>query len=99
MNDYMRALHQRFFQEPDCTEIRRELETLRLTLRDKLDRQDRETLLKLTDLAIELREVVSLASFTAGFQLALGIAGELTPYSFEDDEVERALRRQEQKEP
>ena len=52
MNDYMRALHQRFFQEPDCTEIRRELEALRLTLRDKLDRQDRETLLKLTDLAI-----------------------------------------------
>ena len=42
MNDYMRALHQRFFREPDCTEIRRELETLRLTLRDKLDRQDRE---------------------------------------------------------
>ena len=26
MNDYMRALHQRFFREPDCTEIRRELE-------------------------------------------------------------------------
>ena len=94
MNDYMRALHQRFFQEPDCTKIRRELETLRLTLRDKLDRQDRETLLKLTDLAIELREDVSLASFTAGFQLALGIAGELTPYSF-DDEEERALRRME----
>ena len=93
MNDYMRALHQRFFQEPDYTEIRRELEKLRLTLRDKLDRQDRETL---TDLAIELREDVSLASFTAGFQLALGIAGELTPYSFEDDEEERALRRQEQ---
>ena len=99
MNDYMRALHQRFFQEPDCTEIRRELETLRLTLRDKLDRQDREALLKLTDLAIELREIVSLASFTAGFQLGLGIAGELTPYSFEDDEEERALRRQERKEP
>ena len=99
MNDYMRALHQRFFREPDCTEIRRELETLRLTLRDKLDRQDREALLKLADLAIELREIVSLASFTAGFQLGLGIAGELTPYSFEDDEEERALRRQEQKEP
>lgn len=79
MNDYMRALHQRFFREPDCTEIRRELETLRLTLRDKLDRQDREALLKLADLAIELREDVSLASFTTGFQLGLGIAGELTP--------------------
>ena len=55
-----------------------------------------QALLKLADLAIELREDVSLASFTAGFQLALGIAGELTPYSFEDDEEERALRRQEQ---
>lgn len=72
MNDYMRALHQRFFRETDCTEIRRELETLRLTLRDKLDKQDREALLKLTDLAIELREDVSLASFAAGFQLGLG---------------------------
>jgi len=57
MNDYMRALHQRFFREPDCTEIRRELETLRLTLRDKLDRQDREALLKLTDLAAELLDL------------------------------------------
>ena len=66
MNDYMRALHQRFFQEPDCTEIRRELETLRLTLRDKLDRQDRETLLKLTDLAIELRETGRVVG-TIGF--------------------------------
>ena len=49
MNDYMKALHQRFFREPDCTEIRRELETLRLTLRDKLDKQDREALLKLAE--------------------------------------------------
>ena len=33
MNDYMRALHQRFFQEPDCTEIRRELEALKACAR------------------------------------------------------------------
>lgn len=95
MNDYMRALHQRFFREPAYPEIRRELETLRLTLREKLDRQDREALLKMADLAIELREEISLASFTAGFQLALGIAGELTPYSFEDDEEDRVRRRME----
>ena len=91
MNDYMKALHQRFFREPAYPEIRREAEALR----EKLDRQDRESLLKLADLAIELREEISLASFTAGFQLALGIAGELTPYCFEDDEEERALRRLE----
>lgn len=63
-DDYMKALHQRFFREPDCTEIRRELETLRLTLRDKLDKQDREALLKLADHGHLAREDVSLASFT-----------------------------------
>ena len=96
MNDYMKALHQRFFREPAYPEIRREAETLRLALREKLDREDREALLKLADLGIELREEISLASFTAGFQLALGIAGELEPYSFDDDEERRAceaLRR------
>lgn len=72
MNDYMRALHQRFFREPDCTEIRRELETLRLTLRDKLDKQDREALLKLTDLAIELREDVSLRPSPPASRWVLG---------------------------
>ena len=70
-------------------------EDLRAQLEEKLDRQDREALLKLADLGIELREEISLASFTAGFQLALGIAGELTPYPFDDDEEERALRRME----
>ena len=67
MNDYMRALHQRFFQEPDYTEIRRELEKLRLTLRDKLDRQDRETLLKLTDLA----KMLTLASCNSAVGILL----------------------------
>ena len=44
------------------------------------------------DLGIELREETSLAAFIAGFQLALGIASELTPYSFEDEEEERACQ-------
>ena len=34
MNDYMKALHQRFFREPAYPEIRREAETLRLALRE-----------------------------------------------------------------
>ena len=29
MNDYMRALHQRFFQEPAYTDVREEIESLR----------------------------------------------------------------------
>ena len=33
--------------------------------------------------------------FVNGFRLALGIAGELEPYSFDDEEEERAMRRME----
>ena len=99
MNDYMRALHQRFFREPAYTDVREKIELLRRDLRAQLDRQDREKLLKLADLGIELREETSLAAFTAGFRLALGIAGELDPYSFDDEEEERALRRTEQEAP
>lgn len=99
MNDYMRALHQRFFRESAYTDVREEIERLRRELRAQMDRQDREKLLKLADLAIELREETSLAAFTAGFRLALGIAGELEPYSFDDEEEERALRRMEREVP
>ena len=93
MNDYMKALHQRFFREPACTDVRDEIERLRRELREQMDRQDREKLLKLVDLGIELREETSRAAFTAGFRLALGIAEELEPYSFEDEEEERACRK------
>ena len=36
MNDYMKALHQRFFREPECTDVRDEIEELRRGLREKL---------------------------------------------------------------
>ena len=42
-----------------------------------------------------LTEETSLASFVSGFQLALGIAGELTPYSFARDEEDRAEERRD----
>ena len=95
MKDYMMALHQRFCKEPECREVREQIREVEHDLRQALDRRGQEKLLKLADLENELREEISLASFTAGFQLALGIAGELTPYCFEDDEEERALRRLE----
>lgn len=90
MLDYMRALHQRFCQEPECRNLQEQAEELRQELKEHLDRNSREKLLKLVDLGIELREETSLAAFIAGFQLALGIASELTPYSFEDEEEQRA---------
>lgn len=90
MNDYMRALHQRFFQEPELKELREEMEKVRLELKEKMERSDREKLLQLVDLGIELQDEISLAAFKAGFQLAAGIASEIEPYSFEDEEERRA---------
>ena len=103
MNDYnyIRALHQRFFREPTNADMRDQIEGLRRELREQLNRQDREKLLKLVDLGIELREETSLSSFIAGFKLAWGLVRELEIdglYSFEDEEEDRALRRIEQKE-
>lgn len=82
MLDYMRAFHQRFCQEPECRDLQEQAEVLRQELKEHLDRNSREKLLKLVDLGIELREETSLAAFIARFQLALGIASELTPYSW-----------------
>ena len=93
MNDYMKALHQRFFREPEFPGLQRELEETEQILQEKLPRQDRRWLLRLADLEIELREEVSLAAFTAGLHLGLGIAGELEPYSFEDEEEGHARQK------
>ena len=91
MKDHMMALHQRFCKEPECREVRKELEVVLQGLYEVLDRRGQEQLLKLADLENELQDEISLESFSAGFKLALGIAAELAPsYSFDDDEEQRA---------
>ena len=86
MRDYMMALHQRFCKEPECREVRKELEAVHQNLYQVLDRRGQEQLLKLADLENELLDETSLESFLSGFKLALGIAAELAPsYSFDDD--------------
>ena len=98
MRDYMMALHQRFCQEPECRDLQEQAEELRQELKEHLDRNGLEKLLKLVDLDIELREETSLAAFMAGFQLALGIVAELAPsYSFEDEEERRACEASRQR--
>ena len=67
MNDYMTALHQRFFQEPDFTELEEEMEQTRQEVRVCLDKLQRRKLMQLVDTQNLLREKTSLASFTAGF--------------------------------
>ena len=93
MYDYMKALHARFCREPELQKVRVEMERTYREIKARLDPQDQETLLQLADLENELREETSLTSFIAGFRLGMGIAGELEPYCFEDEDERRATER------
>ena len=99
MNDYMQDLHARFSREPDRPELERALDDAYHALRGNIERQDQELLLRAQDLEIELREETSLVSFIAGFQLGMGIAGEIEPYCFEDEEEKRAIERTKSRHP
>ena len=93
MLDYMMALHQRFCKEPECEDLRSEIEILQQQLRRGLPKRCRHQLLRLSDLEAELQDEISLASFTAGFRLAWGIISELNlepPFSFLQEEEHRA---------
>lgn len=46
-----------------------------------------------------MQEETSLTSFIAGFQLSMGIAGELNPYSFKDEDEKRAIERSKARHP
>ena len=93
MYDYMKALHARFCREPELQKVRAEMERTYREIKARLGQQDQETLLQLADLENELREEASLTSFIAGFRLGMGIAGELEPYCFEDEDERRATER------
>ena len=92
MYEYMRGLQRQFFKEPDFPELRQELNELHRELTEDRPKNERRKLLKLVDLEAELRDEISLASFTAGFRLAWGIISELNiepPYSFAEEEERR----------
>ena len=96
MNDYMRALHQRFFREPKCEEQKQELEATRQELQKRLIKSERRMLLRILDAQALMQEEISLASFTAGFKLAWGLSKELEAdglYSFDEEETDRACRQ------
>ena len=93
MYDYMKALHARFCREPELQKAQKELEQAYKEIKARLSQQGQETLLQLADLENELREEASLTSFIAGFRLGMGIAGELEPYCFEDEDERWATER------
>ena len=90
MYDYMKALQERF-DEKQPEQLVSAVQAAREGLRDGIDAESRRKLLRLLDAQNALLVESKLMSFTAGFKLAAGIAGELgTPYSFDADEEEKA---------
>ena len=94
MPDYMRALHKHFGREaPRVKLMENAIEKTEQQLKEHLDAIQRKLLLRLTDQESELRDEASLYAFIAGYRLACGIHRELLeepPYSFEQEEEERA---------
>ena len=101
MNDYMGALHQRFFREPDVSELEEDIENTRQEVRDCLDKMQRRRLMHLVDSQNLLKEEISLASFTGGFNLAWGVSSDVEGeglYSFDEEETDRACRQMREEE-
>ena len=90
MYDYMKALQERF-DEKQPEQLVSAVQAAREELRRDMDAAERKKLLHLLDAQNALLAESTLMSFTAGFKLAAGIAGELgAPYSFEADEEQNA---------
>ena len=90
MYDYMKALQKRFDRQ-EHSELDTQIERAQEELRRDMDAAGRRNLLHLLDAQNALLAESTLMSFTAGFKLAAGIAGELgAPYSFEADEEQNA---------
>ena len=91
MYDYMKALQKRFDRQPH-PELDTQIERAHEELRRDMDATGRRKLLRLLDAQNALLTESTLMSFTAGFELAWGMAKELEAdglYSFEREEEER----------
>ena len=90
MYDYMKALQDRFDHQ-EHTELDEQVKCAQEELQRDMDAVGRRKLLRLLDAQNALLVEAKLMSFTAGFKLAAGIAGDLgAPYSFDADEEEKA---------
>ena len=96
MHDYMRALQQRFFRQPQCEELRQTVDITCKELFTRMSGEDKYKLLLIVDSMDAIRDEVSLASFMAGFKLAWGISRELETdglYSYDEEEMTQPWRK------
>ena len=90
MQDYMKALQNQLDRQ-ESDDLNALVEYAHEELKKNMDIVERKKLLRLLDAQNTLLAESKLMSFTAGFKLAAGIAGELgAPYSFDTDEEQKA---------
>ena len=90
MYDYMKALQERF-DEKQPEQLVYAVQSAREGLCDGIDAESRRKLLRLLDAQNALLVEAKLMSFTSGFKLAVGSAGELgTAHSFDADAEEKS---------
>ena len=96
MQDYMRALQERFnTPHPQDAEMKEEADGLFHELCSVLGKNDCKKLVRLVDIEDARRGKAELNSFISGFKSAWGIFRELSDdpsYSFEREQEERARR-------
>ncbi len=94
MYDYMKALWDKFVEEPEISAVQMDIEAIHHQLIDELSKEQRRKVLMLIDKEDKQRNEVSLHSFIAGFRVAFGLTAELNltePYSFGKEEERRAM--------
>ena len=98
MYDYIKALQKRFDRQ-EHSELDKQVEYAQAELRRDMDTAGRRKLLRLLDAQNTLLVESKLMSFTAGFELAWGMAKEWEAdglYSFEREEEEHICHSAEQ---
>ncbi len=93
MYDYMKALWDKFVEEPEISAVQLDIEVIHHQLIDELNKEQRRKVLMLIDKEDMRCEETSLHSFIAGFRVAFGLTVELNlteAYSFDREEERRA---------
>lgn len=80
MNKTLTALYDSFYTPPQSAETHADIQAIHEQLIQKLDKPERQLVLRLIDVKDYLAEEMSIDSFVCGFRLAWRLANELISY-------------------
>ena len=80
MDKLLKSLYHSYYKPLPQIKLKQEIEDCHQKLIEILDKPERKLVLQIIDAQCEIAELLSLDSFTAGFQLAWQLANELNYY-------------------